>query len=87
MEYWRPSRSRRRPSRYSSGARIGTKSVRAVRLIVSPDNRLTIVERKEQEANALRLKAWRRRFFQTVRWEDYETIVMLRELRVGKEDR
>ncbi len=54
---------------------------------MSPDNRLTIVERKEQEANALRLKAWRRRFFQTVRWEDYETIVMLRELRVGKEDR
>ncbi len=54
---------------------------------MSPDPRLTLVERKEQEANAVRIKAWRRRFFQTVRWPDFELLMMLRELRVGKEDR
>lgn len=51
---------------------------------MSPDNRLTTIERREQEANAVRIKAYRRRMFQMMTRADLETLRQLRELRTGE---
>ncbi len=51
---------------------------------MSPDNRLTLIERREQEANTVRLKAWRRRVFQLMTRADIDLLIALRELRTGE---
>ena len=51
---------------------------------MSPDNRLTLIEQREQSANAVRVKAYRKRRLQLLTLEDAWLLITLRELRTGE---